>query len=152
MSRAKSTRLGGVAGGQGEGSVEEGRGALLLYLDPAGRVHVATAAQGAGIHDLLARDVEMHPLSDTPATAALVAAARRAAWVREAGEGDEPALTLRERQVLWLVARGLSNQAVAEALDIRTCTVRFHLRNTYAKLGLAGRRQAIAWAVSRRGH
>jgi DNA-binding CsgD family transcriptional regulator len=51
-------------------------------------------------------------------------------------------LTHREREVLELLATGLSNAAIAERLWISTGTVKKHLDNIYAKLGVAGRTQA----------
>ena len=52
---------------------------------------------------------------------------------------DAPDLTLREVDVLRLVARGLSNQQVADDLVISVRTVERHLTNIYQKLGETGR-------------
>jgi DNA-binding NarL/FixJ family response regulator len=52
-------------------------------------------------------------------------------------------LSARERQVLDLVAAGLSNQQVAERLVISVNTVKFHLRSIYASLGVRNRVEAI---------
>jgi len=57
-----------------------------------------------------------------------------------------PVLTPREVEVLALVAEGNSNQAVAERLFVTERTVRFHLRNIYAKLGAGNRTMAVAVA------
>lgn len=59
---------------------------------------------------------------------------------------DEP-LTEREAEVLLLVARGLSNQEVAEALAIRERTVSTHVSNILNKLHLANRTQATLYAL-----
>jgi len=48
-------------------------------------------------------------------------------------------LTAREREVLSWVANGLRNQQIAAQLGIRQATVKRHLENLYAKLGIAGR-------------
>lgn len=56
------------------------------------------------------------------------------------------ALTRKELEVLTLVADGLSNQAVADSLFLSEATVRTHLRNIHAKLGVRSRVQAIAVA------
>jgi DNA-binding NarL/FixJ family response regulator len=51
-------------------------------------------------------------------------------------------LTPRERAVLQAVAGGASNVAAAERLGISANTVKFHLRNAYAKLGVRNRTEA----------
>lgn len=55
-------------------------------------------------------------------------------------------LTSREAEVLSGVARGASNREVAAALSISEATVRRHLANIYAKLGVGSRTAAAAWA------
>jgi NarL family two-component system response regulator LiaR len=60
---------------------------------------------------------------------------------------DVVALTEREMEVLKLVARGLSNQAVAEQLHIGEGTVRFHVSNILSKLQLENRTQAVLYAL-----
>jgi ATP/maltotriose-dependent transcriptional regulator MalT len=56
------------------------------------------------------------------------------------------ALTAREREVLDLVAAGATNAAVAEALVVSPGTVKKHLDNIYAKLGVSSRAAATARA------
>ena len=56
---------------------------------------------------------------------------------------DELGLTARERQVLGEVARGKRNTEVAEALWVTPSTVRKHLENAYAKLGVHTRTAAV---------
>jgi two-component system, NarL family, nitrate/nitrite response regulator NarL len=67
------------------------------------------------------------------------------------GEGDaEPGtidLTPRERQVLELLARGASNKAIARRLEITPHTAKFHVAAIVAKLGAAGRTEAVARAM-----
>jgi NarL family two-component system response regulator LiaR len=59
---------------------------------------------------------------------------------------EEP-LTDREVEVLKLVARGLSNQEIADELVISEGTVRFHVSNILDKLHLANRTQAALYAL-----
>ncbi len=55
-------------------------------------------------------------------------------------------LTERELEVLQLVAAGLSNHAIAQRLVVAVSTVKKHLNNLYAKLGVQSRTQAIVRA------
>jgi DNA-binding NarL/FixJ family response regulator len=55
-------------------------------------------------------------------------------------------LTLREREILSLVAGGATNGDIARALWVTEQTVKFHLSNTYRKLGVANRTQASHYA------
>jgi DNA-binding CsgD family transcriptional regulator len=63
---------------------------------------------------------------------------------------DIDRLTAREREVLELVGAGLTNAAIAERLWISPGTVKKHLDNIYAKLGVANRTQAAARASTSR--
>jgi DNA-binding NarL/FixJ family response regulator len=57
-----------------------------------------------------------------------------------------PQLTDREREVLDLIAAGQNNQAIARKLGLSLKTVRNHVSNTFAKLQVADRAQAIVQA------
>ena len=59
------------------------------------------------------------------------------------------ALSGRERQVLRLVAQGLSNKQIARQLTITERTVKFHMTSIFNKLGAENRAQAIAVAAER---
>jgi DNA-binding NarL/FixJ family response regulator len=76
------------------------------------------------------------------------AAARLANAVR-APRGAGP-LTVREREVLRLIAQGLPGKQIAGALGITERTVKFHTAALIRKLGADNRAQAVALA-SRRG-
>jgi NarL family two-component system response regulator LiaR len=66
--------------------------------------------------------------------------------VSELPSSDE-ALSEREVEVLKLVAQGLPNQDIAEALFISERTVRTHVSNILSKLHLANRTQAALYAL-----
>ncbi|MEJ7840288.1 MAG: response regulator transcription factor [Rubrobacter sp.] len=65
-------------------------------------------------------------------------------------EEDDPGgdLTPREREVLLLAARGLSNGRIGENLHLSKTTVKRHLSNVYEKLGVHSRGEAVGKAIS----
>ena len=60
-----------------------------------------------------------------------------------------PTLSLRERQVLELVAEGMRNKEIAAALGISGDTVGMHVKNIYTKLDVHDRTAAVAKAIRR---
>jgi DNA-binding NarL/FixJ family response regulator len=54
------------------------------------------------------------------------------------GAGEPSRLTTRERELLLLLGRGLSNQQMSEVMQVSVHTVETHRRNLSAKLGLKG--------------
>jgi DNA-binding NarL/FixJ family response regulator len=56
-------------------------------------------------------------------------------------------LTSREQEVLALIARGMTNRQIADALAISEKTVSVHVSNTLSKIGLASRTQAALYAA-----
>ncbi|AKQ69773.1 DNA-binding response regulator, LuxR family [Myxococcus hansupus] len=117
----------------------------------------AEAALGAGARGLLFRDVEPATL-----TAGLLAVARGLsvfdpalselrAMPRDAplgpSTGAPDALTPREREVLGLLAEGLSNKAIADRLSISEHTAKFHVNAVLAKLGVQRRTEAVVRAA-----
>jgi len=57
------------------------------------------------------------------------------------------ALTAREREVLQLMARGLTNQEIARKLFISEHTVKNHVSNIYRKVGSADRTWVVVMAI-----
>ena len=57
-------------------------------------------------------------------------------------------LTRREREIAALVAQGMSNREIAQALFIAEKTVEMHVSNSLGKLGFRSRAQLAAWVVS----
>jgi DNA-binding NarL/FixJ family response regulator len=86
---------------------------------------------------------------------------RRRALVADASTdpGDAPGapplastpnpLSVREREVLGMLARGLRNKEIAEALFISPSTVNYHLTAIFNKLGVANRTEAVSVALRR---
>ena len=84
---------------------------------------------------------------------------RLAGFVLDAFAGSVPAaevdpeldqLTIREREVLRLIARGYMYKEVAQKLDISPRTVEAHVSAVLRKLQLSNRHELSRWAVERR--
>lgn len=114
----------------------------------------AAEAWSAGARGVLLREVAAEPLR-----AALHAAARGLAVLEprlsaalvharspEPESLPEP-LTPREREVLQLLAEGLSNKAIAARLEVSEHTVKFHVNALMGKLGAQSRTEAVVRAM-----
>jgi DNA-binding NarL/FixJ family response regulator len=112
-------------------ALEEGASGYLMKDASADEVAGAVRSAHAG---------EVHL---DPAVARLIAQRMRS---RQATAAAEP-LTAREREVLALVAQGLSNKEIAAELGITERTARTYVSNILGKLGLASRTQAALFAV-----
>jgi ATP/maltotriose-dependent transcriptional regulator MalT len=111
------------------------------------RTRVLVGRACAALGDLDTADLELEAAHDTfarlgaaPELARVEALSRRPANRRAHG------LTTRELEVLRLVATGKSNREIAAALVISDHTVRRHVQNTFAKLGVSSRAAATAFA------
>ena len=63
--------------------------------------------------------------------------------------GENP-LSEREREILQLVAEGLTNREIAQRLSISHNTVKVHLSNIFEKTGVASRTEATLYAIEQR--
>ena len=81
--------------------------------------------------------------------AALGEAVLAAVATRLAEYPERSDLTERELEVLELVAKGLSNKEVAQAIGRMDETVKIHLKNIFSKLGVADRTEAVTVALAR---
>ncbi len=140
-------------------SADHYRAATLAHeeADQAHDIVVALTGLGRAVHRLGRPDEAARHLRAAEALAAGIANPQRLADVRaalaEIGESADAAalpdgLTVRQADVLGLVARGLSNKQIAAELCLSQGTVERHLATVYRKLGLGGRVEAASYAVT----
>lgn len=88
--------------------------------------------------------------------ARIEAVLRRSSWQKESTVKSEKslnkdvnidALTPKEKEVLALVAKGASNQEIADKLCVRDVTVKTHLNSVFKKLKVTNRTQAVLLAM-----
>jgi DNA-binding CsgD family transcriptional regulator len=115
----------------------------LVLLDNAGKAEFATPR---ALRLLAANGLT---LTDVPRVEPLLAHAVQPGML-ELSERRPFGLTKREREILGLMAEGRTNAAVATALWISPATVRKHLENAYAKLGVTSRTAAVRCAREHR--
>jgi len=65
-----------------------------------------------------------------------------------ASSGVAQGLTPRERDVLVLICRGLSNHQIAQTLFLSINTVKTNIRSCYRKIGAQSRSQAVIWGLA----
>lgn len=61
-----------------------------------------------------------------------------------------PPLSVREEQVLKLIAEGLTNRDISSGLSISESTVENHIHHIYKKLKISNRAQAVAYVLRSR--
>jgi DNA-binding CsgD family transcriptional regulator len=122
--------------------LEEARARLALA-----RVHAASGSPLALSSARAARDgfERLGARRDADEAAALLR--ELGVGGRTAARGERDELTLREREVLRLVARGHSNAEIADRLVIAPKTAEHHVSRVLAKLGVRSRAEAAAHAV-----
>jgi DNA-binding CsgD family transcriptional regulator len=103
-------------------------------------------------HQQAYADFSASRLSDVISRPRLMNSRVYAEWFRPAGVEAELEIGIahsrtltREADILELVGAGLTNAAIAERLWISPGTVKKHLENIYAKLGVGNRTAAVAW-------
>ena len=134
---------GGEDEGDAGGLVLERTGLQLAVEDPAdgedgddGGGRCVHAGDSAAIRAAARGDVAE---IDQPTTGPLVQRVRR----------EVPPLTVREVEVLRLVAAGLGNQEIAERLYLSLSSVKSHLSHAFGRLGVRHRAAAVAEARRR---
>ena len=129
----------------------------VIVLTSFEDVRQIVAAVQAGALSCLLKDIDAEGLADAVRKAARgesVLHPRVAGYLLDAlrnggnTPGDElfEALSAREREVLALIAEGLSNQQIGVRLDISEKTVKTHVSNILTKLGVSDRTQAAVYA------
>ena len=81
----------------------------------------------------------------------LVGPARRVTTqltVQKPAPGALDSLSVREREIVALIARGESNKGIARQLDIAETTVKVHVQHIFRKLQLASRVQVALYAAA----
>ncbi|MGW4472583.1 response regulator [Nonomuraea sp. NPDC004354] len=109
-----------------------------------------TRAMAAGVAGYLLKDApreELHRAVRTAAAGGAVLAPSIASALIGRPAGQEP--SLRELEVLRLVARGAANKEIARTLLISETTVKTHLKHVFAKLGVETRAAAVVVAMER---
>jgi two-component system, NarL family, response regulator YdfI len=126
---------------------------IVLLVDDSAGAWTATARR-AGVRAVLGQEAGAEQISAAIAAAAagLVAlhpdALRaRTASPRPADVDGERSLTARQREILEMMAAGLSNRAIAARLGISAYTVKFHVASILDKLGAGTRTEAVTLGV-----
>jgi DNA-binding NarL/FixJ family response regulator len=122
-------------------ALRAGASGFLLKSAEPDRLAQAVELVSAG-EALLAPEVTERLIAEHVSRAAL---AERGSVAR-AHLGTLGRLTPREREVLALIARGLSNDDISERLVLSPATVKTHINRTLAKLGLSSRAQLVVVA------
>jgi DNA-binding NarL/FixJ family response regulator len=124
--------------------------AIILYTGYGERALV-TEALDAGARGFLMKEA---PLVDLVRAVQIVAGGGTyvdpvlaGMFATSQANGTAPQLTQREREVLRLLAEGLSNEEIGRRLFISAETVRTHIRKAMTKLGAGTRTEAVAKAL-----
>ena len=139
MARPSSHRAGAP------GSTEDGRGAVPSRLERGEPTDFETIFVDAGGHQRGVRAQHL-PLRSGDAVVGVLILAFEARRPPSETIGFEPRLTARQREILELIASGLSTAEIAKTLTISTETVRNHLRSVFNGLNVHTRLEAIAAA------
>jgi len=125
----------------------------VLALTSFGEQERVQAALKAGAIGYLLKNVSAEELVSAIRSAASgkpTLSTEAASALIQATTGPKPPgydLTERERNVLGLMVKGLSNAEIAEHLVVSPSTIKFHVSNILSKLGVSSRTEAVAVAL-----
>jgi DNA-binding NarL/FixJ family response regulator len=126
-------------------------GEVAVYtweLPEAGR----TVAESVGVRGFISKTVSANELVDAICDVADGKDVDTGRFHGVGGQGSWPgarwSLTARESEILALLATGMPNQSIADALFVSQNTVRTHLKAVFQKLQVGNRSQAVAKALS----
>jgi DNA-binding NarL/FixJ family response regulator len=118
---------------------------LLDAIKAGARAYLLKDADADELIDVIGRVARGEAVLDPAMTLPVLDAFRRLSDQQEDGE----ALTVREREILQLLAEGLDNRTIAARLYLSEKTVGNRLSEIFAKLGVTNRTQAALVAVER---
>jgi two-component system nitrate/nitrite response regulator NarL len=128
---------------------------VLLLSGELASATVYEAVQ-AGVDGYLTKEADRREIGEAIVIVAgggtVLAPEAQAALTREVRgrvNDDVPVLSPREREVLRMIADGMSGPDIAAELQIGTATVKTHTQNVYDKLGVSERAAAVASAMRR---
>jgi two-component system, NarL family, nitrate/nitrite response regulator NarL len=114
-------------------------------------------ALGAGAVAYLVKDATRDQICDAVAAAergetvlSPAVQAQLVSGIRQHASEDQPTLSAREREILALIAEGLSAPDIGRRLHLSAATVKSHLQHVYEKLGVSDRAAAVAEGIRRR--
>ena len=132
-------------------------GLVVVILSAYDDEHYVRAALAAGVSGYLLKTLPSHDLvaalrDACAGTGRLTATPVGRGEKDPSGEiVDRDLLTARESEVVRLVARGMSNKAIAQQLDISPRTVEGHLNHVFDKLGVLSRTELVHYALASNG-
>jgi NarL family two-component system response regulator LiaR len=129
--------------------------ACIVALTSFKEEGLITEAMDAGARGYLLKDIDAEELAEAVRTAHAgnPALASEAAWALFKASRSGPKLgddlTAREREVLALMAEGMTNPEIAQALVVGLSTVKTHVSNILSKLEVATRTEAVSIALQK---
>jgi two-component system nitrate/nitrite response regulator NarL len=135
----------------------DGGNTSVLFLSAFTEPELAYKTVAAGAKGYLSKESSRQEVCDAIATIAgggtAFAPEVQAGLAAEIQErertGGAPQLTDREREVLHLIADGLSAPEIGKRIHLSTTTVKSHLHSLYEKLGVSDRAAAVAEGMRR---